>query len=68
MAGEMLADENSPMMMTVAQYNDRVAHTWKLATEAEQERIITIIKEEYGATMEGYSGSDWIISLIEGKN
>jgi hypothetical protein len=33
----------------------------------ERERIITIIREEYGATMEGYTGADWIIALIEGE-
>jgi len=40
MSGEILADGNSPMIMTVDQYNERVAYTWKLAIEAEQERII----------------------------
>ena len=49
MAGEILAEDNSPMMMTVGQYNDRVAYTWKLATEAEQERIIKLLEEfNYG--------------------
>jgi hypothetical protein len=47
MAGEILAEDNSPMMMTVGQYNDRVAYTWKLATEAEQERIIKLLENDY---------------------
>lgn len=45
MSGEILADDNSPMVMTVGQYNDRVAYTWKLAIESEQERIIKMLEE-----------------------
>ena len=47
MAGEMLADGQSPMMMTVDQYNERVARTWALAIEAEQERIIKLLEDDY---------------------
>ena len=46
MSGEILADGNSAMIMTVDQYNERVAYTWKLAAEAEQERIIKLIKSQ----------------------
>lgn len=46
MSGEILADDNSPMVMTVGQYNDRVAYTWKLAIESEQERIIKLLEAE----------------------
>jgi endonuclease III len=52
MSGEILADGNSPMIMTVDQYNERVAYTWKLATEAEQERIVKLLEawldDDYG--------------------
>lgn len=73
MAGEVLADDNSPMMMTVAQYNDRVAYTWKLATEAEQERIVALLTAKYS---ELTNASRWAdsnycleaITLIKGEN
>ena len=41
-------------------------HWYQQGQLAERERIINIIKEEYGATMAGYEGPDWIIALIEG--
>jgi len=43
MSGEILADGDSPMIMTVDQYNERVARTWNLAIAAEQERIINLL-------------------------
>jgi hypothetical protein len=49
MAGELLADDNSPMMMTVGQYNERVAYTWKLATEAENQRVVGLLQDKYSA-------------------
>jgi len=42
-------------------------HWFQQGQIAERERIITIIKEEYGATMAGYEGPDWMIALIEGE-
>lgn len=72
MAGEMLADDNSPMMMTVSQYNDRVAYTWKLATEAEQERIINLLKDWSFPVNQGTytvdSSVNELIELIKGDN
>jgi len=49
MAGELLADDNSPMMMTVGQYNERVAYTWKLAIEAENQRVLGLLQDKYSA-------------------
>lgn len=45
MPGEILADDDSPMMMTVGQYNERVAYTWKLAIQAEQDRIVELLED-----------------------
>lgn len=46
MSGEILADGNSPMFMTVDQYNERVARTWSLAIADEQARIIKLLEEQ----------------------
>ncbi len=76
MSGEILADDNSPMVMTVGQYNDRVAYTWKLATEAEQERIIKLIQDridihkESGLDLDGFCACpvyEYTIELIKGE-
>ncbi len=74
MAGEMLADDNSPMIMTVGQYNDRVAYTWKLATEAEQERIVKLLEgrtNDSGSVLDetGNSIADLsdLIELVKGE-
>lgn len=72
MAGEVLADDNSPMVMTVAQYNERVAYTWKLATEAEQERIIALLTDKYSelANASRFADSNYYleaIALIKGE-
>lgn len=68
MSGEILADGNSPMIMTVDQYNERVAYTWKLATEAEQERIIKLLEEhlvKMGARATSHEQE--LIELIKGE-
>lgn len=46
MSGEILADGDSPMFMTVDQYNERVARTWNLAIAAEQERITKLLEDK----------------------
>lgn len=71
MSGEILADGDSPMIMTVDQYNERVARTWNLAIAAEQERIIEVIKAWNFPIQQGtYTVDDSVaglISLIKGE-
>ena len=64
MSGEILADGNSPMVMTVDQYNAAVARTWNLAVEetisAERSRIIAYLERESACSVErghDYNGS-----------
>jgi hypothetical protein len=71
MSGEILADGNSPMIMTVDQYNERVAYTWKLAVEAEQERITKLLEnlayiDDGGQEMISESKRE-LIELINGE-
>ena len=71
MSGEILADGDSPMMMTVDQYNERVARTWNLAIAAEQERIIKLLEEtslefeQYDFNAVGVTNG--LIALIKGE-
>lgn len=62
MSGEILADGDSPMFMTVDQYNERVARTWSLAIADEQERIIKLLEEHDAAIIR-----DNLIALIKGE-
>lgn len=73
MSGEILADGDSPMIMTVDQYNERVARTWNLAIAAEQERIVNLLEQEKPCPMKGTHHdiglcSCLAIALIKGEN
>ena len=64
MPGEILADNESPMIMTVEQYNNQVAHTWNLATQTEQERIVKLLEQRICQCSCDFE----IIALLKGEN
>jgi hypothetical protein len=79
MSEPMMAEDDSPMMMTVGQYNAMVARTWGLAVEetiaAERERIIKILESNQCRTCPNHPGEcdafihdvDFYIQLINGE-
>ena len=79
MTEPIMAEDDSPMIMTVGQYNAMVARTWGLAVEetiaAERQRIIKILESKQCRTCDSHSGEcdafiqdvDLYISLIKGE-
>jgi hypothetical protein len=72
MSEPIMADDDSPMMMTVGQYNAMVARTWEMAVQetiyAERERITQNIQSIVDITDSSYvAGLYKALELIKGE-
>jgi hypothetical protein len=73
MSEPMMAEDDSPMMMTVGQYNAMVARTWALAVEetmaSERERIANKIQSIVDTSDSSYvAGLYKALELIKGES